>query len=74
MEFIVGGLIVLVLGVFAATWLGCAAWVYRDARRRNLDSAAYWGVGLLFTGYVGFVVYVLAQGSSRSAALSGSTE
>lgn len=74
MEIVLLAGAVLILTVFALTWLGSAAWVYRDARRRNLESATRWGIGTVFTGYLGLVLYILAQGSSRSAALSGSAD
>lgn len=74
MEFIIGAVLLLLVAASIIAWFAAVAWVYRDANRRNLDTAMYWTIGVFFTGYVGFVVYILFQGSSRSAALSGSTE
>lgn len=77
MELISSALVVLVFGlatIAALAWLACAGWVFRDARRRSLDSAVPWGVGVLLTGPIGFVAYVMFQGSSRSAALNESAD
>lgn len=74
MNLLVVALVVGVFGVFLASWVGSAAWVYRDARRRNVDSAAYWGLGTLVTGYFGITAYIFVQGSSRGAALRGSAD
>lgn len=67
-------LVVVVVAASVLAWLGSAWWVYRDARRRDVDSAVAWGVGTLFTGYFGLIAYIFVQGSSRKAALSGSTD
>lgn len=74
MEIVLLAVAIAILTVFGLTWFGCAVWVYRDARRRDLDTALYWGLGTVPTGYVGLVLYVLAEGSSRKAALSGSAD
>jgi len=36
-------------------------WVARDAKARNIDSAALWMVFVLVTGVIGLVIYILAR-------------
>ncbi len=53
------------LALFAATALALAAWVYRDARRRELDAPA-WGALALVTSVVGWATYLAARSRQDS--------
>ncbi len=39
-------------------WIGLALWVYKDAGRRKLN-ASLWGLLILITNLVGFIVYLI---------------
>lgn len=47
---------------FCLFWLLLPIWVYRDARRRPTNAAA-WGILTLFTSVIGWLVYLIARPS-----------
>jgi RNA polymerase subunit RPABC4/transcription elongation factor Spt4 len=56
--------IVLIIGsIIALYWVGLALWVYRDANRRNINSAL-WGMFVLLTNVAGFIVYMIFKQNS----------
>ncbi|AHF08433.1 hypothetical protein [Desulfitobacterium metallireducens] len=52
---ITGALIGLIVAFY---WIGLALWVFKDAGRRKLN-ASLWGLLILITNLVGFVVYLI---------------
>ncbi|GAB6156017.1 hypothetical protein JCM17380_47690 [Desulfosporosinus burensis] len=49
----------VVLGlIMAIYWIGLALWVYKDAGRKKLN-ASLWGLLILITNLVGFIVYLI---------------
>ncbi|OCZ49830.1 zinc ribbon domain-containing protein [Dehalobacter sp. TeCB1] len=56
------GLLMLIFGVY---WLLLALWVYKDAGRRRLN-APLWGLLLLITNLVGFIVYAIYKQNNQT--------
>ncbi|WP_434510431.1 zinc ribbon domain-containing protein [Desulfitobacterium sp. AusDCA] len=50
-----GALLGLIIVIY---WIGLALWVYKDARSKGLN-AALWGLLILMTNLVGFIVYLI---------------
>lgn len=55
------------LALFALATLVLAAWVYADARRREVDAPAAWAVLTLVTNAIGWATYLVARGWRRAA-------
>lgn len=41
--------------------IGLLIWVARDAKNRNMDSAVIWMLMVMFTGPLGFVIYLFSR-------------
>ena len=56
---------ILIIGVvsIAATvaWVFVAIWVSKDASSRGMDNGAMWVVLVLFTGFIGLIVYMVSR-------------
>ena len=55
------------LALFALATLALAAWVYADARRREVDAPVAWAVLTLVTNAIGWATYLVARGWRRAA-------
>ena len=53
------------LALFALVTLALAAWVYADARRREVDAPVAWAVLTLVTNAIGWATYLVARGWRR---------
>jgi hypothetical protein len=57
----------LIAAVFAILYLVgvvlMLAWVARDAKNRNIDGGAVWVLVILFTGFIGLLVYLASRPS-----------
>ena len=60
-ELLIVGLILLVMLVMAAVWLGLAYWVYKDATKRNMDNPAIWGLITFVAGVFGLALYIVVR-------------
>lgn len=55
------GMIALVVVAVIALNIALLVWVARDAKSRGLDSAMLWMVLVMFTGFIGLVIYIFAR-------------
>jgi len=58
-----GSVVVMVLIpiVILALNIALLVWVARDAKARGMDSAVLWMALVLFTGFIGLIIYVLSR-------------
>ncbi|KKK99606.1 hypothetical protein LCGC14_2631060 [marine sediment metagenome] len=49
--------IIIALLIFWIIAIGLAVWVYRDAKKREMD-AAVWLLIVLLSGCIGFIIYL----------------
>ena len=54
-------MIALVVVAVIALNIALLVWVARDAKSRGLDSAMLWMVLVMFTGFIGLVIYIFAR-------------
>lgn len=54
-------IILLIMLVIAAVWIGISYWVYKDAKKRNMDNAAIWGIATFVIGIFGLILYILVR-------------
>ena len=65
-----GGGMMLMMGLaVAAIVLNIAllVWVARDAKNRSMDSAVLWMLLVMFTGLIGFLIYILSRPQGQLA-------
>ena len=66
-----GAILAVVLGVILIShalgaavilaWLGLPVWVYYDARSRGMDKPLLWAVLVLFSFFIGLLVYLIVR-------------
>ena len=55
-------LVVIAAGVVAiALNIALLVWVARDAKNRSMDSSVLWMLLVMFTGFVGLLIYILSR-------------
>ncbi len=58
--------IAVLMGVIIATaWVVAAVYVFRDASERNMVNPAMWGFGVLMTGPLGLIAYLIDRPDVR---------
>jgi FtsH-binding integral membrane protein len=50
----------IVIGVIALN-IALLVWVAKDAKNRNMDSPVLWMILVVFTGFIGLIVYLLTR-------------
>ena len=58
-----GGCGVVIFFVIAMVALNVAllVWVARDAKARGMDSSVLWMILVMFTGFIGLIIYIFAR-------------
>lgn len=60
------------IGVFViicitwAIWLAVAVWIYKDAKKHNVENPALWAFIVFFIGVIGLLIYLLAARKTKS--------
>ncbi|KJR48855.1 hypothetical protein UF75_0742 [Desulfosporosinus sp. I2] len=67
---ITGALLGLIMAIY---WIGLALWVYKNAGRRKLN-ASLWGLLILITNLVGFIVYLIYKQNNRTCYKCGALQ
>jgi len=51
--------------VIMAVWIGLAVYVYKDAKARGMENAILLTILTLFTGILGFIIYLLMRPKNK---------
>lgn len=60
------GIIFLIMCISWAVWLGIAVWIYKDAKKHNVESPALWAFIVFFIGVIGLLIYLLVARKTKS--------
>jgi len=61
-----GGVFVIIC-ISWAVWIAIAIWIYKDAKKHNVDSPALWAFIVFFIGVIGLLIYLLAARKTKSS-------
>jgi hypothetical protein len=56
-----GGVMILIPILFFAVNIALLVWVARDAKSRGMDSAVLWMLLVMFTSFIGLLIYILSR-------------
>lgn len=56
-----GGTMILLPVLFFALNIALLVWVARDAKSRGMDSAALWMLLVMFTSFIGLLIYIFSR-------------
>lgn len=56
-----GGTFLFLIVAFIALNVAILVWVARDAKSRGMDSAALWMLLVMFTGFIGLIIYLFSR-------------
>lgn len=51
----------LIIIAFIALNIALLVWVAKDAKNRGMDNAVLWMILVMFTGIIGFIIYILVR-------------
>jgi predicted secreted protein len=49
----------IIMCVILGAWIAICVWVYKDAKKHNVDSPALWVLLVLFMSFPGLILYIL---------------
>ena len=52
--------IIIVLIIFWVVAIGLAVWVYKDAKKRDMNAVA-WLLIVLLTSFIGYIIYLIVR-------------
>lgn len=55
------GMMIMIPIAFIALNIALLVWVARDAKARGMDNAVLWMVLVMFTSFVGLIIYIFAR-------------
>ena len=61
-----GGVFVIVC-ISWVVWIAISIWIYKDAKKHNVDSPALWAFIVFFIGVIGLLIYLLAARKTKSS-------
>ena len=56
-----GGVMLFMIVVVITLNIALLVWVARDARARNMDSAALWMMLVMFASFIGLIIYICSR-------------
>lgn len=56
-----GGTIIFLIVACIAINVAILVWVARDAKSRGMDSSALWMLLVMFTGFIGLIIYIFSR-------------
>lgn len=61
-----GGVFVIVC-ISWVVWIAISIWIYKDAKKHNVESPALWAFIVFFIGVIGLLIYLLAARKTKSS-------
>jgi uncharacterized membrane protein YhaH (DUF805 family) len=56
-----GGFMIFIVVAVIALNIALLVWVARDAKARGMDSSVLWMILVMFTGFIGLIIYLFAR-------------
>ena len=60
-----GGVFVIIC-ISWVVWLAISVWIYKDAKKHNVENPALWAFIVFFIGVIGLLIYLLAVRKTKS--------
>lgn len=59
-------IVLVIVCVSYAIWIAVAVWIYKDAKKYNVDNPILWSFIVLFLGVIGLLIYLLLARKSKT--------